>query len=290
MNEPNPAAKATWTAPDGAVFGCWRWHPAGKPRARVIALHGLGCWAADFDPLARELCRRGIALEAWHLRGQGLDPDFRRRGAWLEVAGHLADLAAFAKADASVPTYLCGESMGALLAVQAAATPAAAQNWRGLILIVPVVALARENPPWLRATLRGAARILPALRLRPGWFVHGRAGIPPLSRIEERQRALEVAPHRLGPLTIGFLARMDALIAGAIPAAPRINLPVAVVSAGRDVFVRAEQTRAFFERLGSRDRTLLEYPESYHQVLFDLDADQVVADIAAWLEARVPAS
>ncbi len=278
----------TWTAPDGTRLGCRRWLPTGPIRARVIALHGLGCWAGDFDPLAAELVRRGITLEAWNLRGQGLDPETERRGAWLEVEGHLNDLARFSEGSPNVPTFLCSDSMGALLAIQEAARAGADDRWRGLILFVPVVALAQENPAWVRAALRSAATLAPALRLRPGWFVHGKAGIPPLSRIPERQRALEVAPHRLGPLTLGFLARMGALIEAANPAAPRITLPVAVVAAGHDVFVRLEQTRDFVTRLGSADKTCLAYPESFHQVLFDLDAPQVVADVADWIERRIP--
>lgn len=256
-------------------------------RGRVIALHGLGCWAEDFLPLGVALRARGLSLEAWHLRGQGLDPEITRRGAWLQVEGLLADLEAYADLADETPTFLCGDSMGALLTIQAAVREPWRSRLRGVILLVPVVALAQDNPPWLQSALRLAVKIAPRLRLRPGWFVHGKGGVPPLSRIPERQRALEVAPHRLGPLTLGFLASMGGLIEAAGPAAPRLNLPVALVSAGHDVFIRPEQTRAFFEHVASTDKTLLHYPESYHQVLFDLDAPRVVADVTAWIEARV---
>ena len=38
----------------------------------------------------------------------------------------------------------------------------------------------------------------------------------------------------------------------------------------------------------SGDKAHFHYPESYHQLLFDLDAPRVLADAAAWIEARLP--
>ncbi len=277
-------------APDGAKFHCLRWRPEERPRARVIALHGLSCRAEDFAPLAEKLCAQGMVVEAWNLRGQGLDPQEARRGAWLEIDGHLQDLAAFASRETEfpeIPLFLCGESMGALLAIQAASR----QPWRdrlaGLLLFVPVVGLAQNNPPWVKLLLEGIAKIAPNFRLRPSWFVQGSAKMPKLTRIEARQAELETAPHRLPVLTVRFLARMGGLIDAALPAGPDVTMPVALFTAGHDAFVTLDQQRAFFARLGSRDKTHFHYPESYHQLIFDLDAEKVVADARAWMESQL---
>ncbi len=285
-----PDPPSTWISPDGTRLGYRVWTPPARTRATVLALHGLGCREDDFAPLGDNLRRNEIQLIAWNLRGQGLDPVAARRGAWLDAGGVLADLESLQRQAASGPSplFLCGESMGALLALQIATHAAWADRLSGVLLFSPVVALARENPPWMKSLLRAASKIVPDFRLRPGWFVHGSAAMPPLTRIPERQEYLATAPHRLGPLTLGFLASMADLIEAASPAAPSLELPVAVFSAGRDVFVTSAQTREFFDRIASADKTLFHYEESYHQLMFDLDAERVVADAAEWLRRRLP--
>ncbi len=119
----NRKAMQEWTAPDGTRLGWKEWLPAtGSPRARVIGLPGMSCCTDDFAPLGETLVTRGIASAAWNLRGQGLDPVIARRGDWLDVEGQLGDLATFANfwARDDLPLFLWGDSMGALLVLQAA--------------------------------------------------------------------------------------------------------------------------------------------------------------------------
>ncbi len=274
----------SWTAPDGTRLDVVRWVPAAGIRARVVALHGLSCRAEDFAPLGEALAARGVSVAAWNLRGQGMDPVRARRGAWLEVDGMLADLAAFAGED-DRPLFLCGESMGALLAIQAASRDPWRRRLAGVLLFVPVVGLAQKNPAWIKPLLRGLATIAPNLRVKPGWFVHGAASMPKLTRVAARQHELATAPHRLGPLGIGFLLRMGALIDGAATLAPRLEIPVALFSAGHDAFLETEQTDAFFAQIASADKIRFHYAESFHQLLFELNTAQVVADAGAWIEA-----
>jgi alpha-beta hydrolase superfamily lysophospholipase len=280
---------AAWTSPDGTAFDYRKWQSATEPRAVVIAMHGLGCRAEDFEPLSAAFNRNGITLAAWNLRGQGLDPDVSRRGAWLEVDGIKDDLRAFEATinPQNLPIVLCGESMGALLALQAAVDESWSGRIRGVMLFSPVVALAQKNPLWLKSILQLASRIFPRTRLKPGWFVHGSGAMPPLTRIEERQRYLATAPHRLGPLTLPFLTNMGDLIEGSAQAATRLDVPVAIFSGGHDVFTTTAQFEAFFSAIPAADKTHFHYDTGYHQLLFDLDATRVVEDAADWLLSRI---
>lgn len=276
-----------WTAPDGSRLGGVRWEPVGETRARVIAIHGLSCRAEDFSPLALTLVDSGIRVEAWNLRGQGLDPDPRRRGTWLDVEGTLTDLEAFAGTD-DLPLFLCGESMGAKLAICAAARAEWKARLAGLLLFVPVIGLARKTPSWIRHLLRGIAAVAPNVPLKPGWFISGKDAMPPLTRIRSRQQELMTAPHRLGPLGVRFLVQMGDLIERAAATAPEVETPVALFSAGHDAFLRTEQTEAFFQRIAAKDRTHFHYPESFHQLLYELNTAEVLRDALAWIEARIP--
>jgi alpha-beta hydrolase superfamily lysophospholipase len=280
---------AAWTSPDGTALGHRNWHPATEPRAHVLAMHGLGCRAVDFEPLAAAFNKNGIALAAWNLRGQGLDPAVNRRGAWLEVDGILDDLHAFEATinPQNLPLVLCGESMGALLALQAAVGESWRGRIRGVMLFSPVVALAQKNPPWVKSILHLASRIFPNARLKPGWFVHGSGAMPPLTRVEERQRYLATAPHRLGPLTLQFLTNMGDLIEASAQAATRLEVPVVLFSGGHDVFTTTAQFETFFSAIPAADKTHFHYDTGYHQLLFDLDAPRVVEDAAGWLLSRI---
>jgi alpha-beta hydrolase superfamily lysophospholipase len=292
MHHPAPALDfPEWTTRGGDRLGFREWAPAGRARALVVAMHGLNLTADDFAPLGEALAPDGIHVAAWNLRGQGLDPDRRRRGAFLDPRGMLEDLEDFIahvrRGETKTPLFLCGDSMGALLALHAATDPRLAARLAGLILFVPVVHLAQRNPEWIKRLISLLAKTLPRLRINARWFVHAKSSTPQLTRIPERQEAIETSPYRLGPLTVGFLASMGALIDASDRLAGELQMPVAVLSAGHDVFITASQTGAFFQRIASADKVHFHYPEAFHQLLFDLDREQVLADLRGWLASRV---
>jgi hypothetical protein len=48
------------------------------------------------------------------------------------------------------------------------------------------------------------------------------------------------------------------------------------VSAGRDVFIRAGQSRAFFEKLAAPEKEYALYPDSHHLLWHDVNRDEVL--------------
>lgn len=281
--------ETSWSASDGTAVRRVDWAGNAGTGPFVVGLHGLNCTSWDFGPLAESLNASGINFAAWNLRGQGTDPVAARRGAWLDVDGMTADLAKFLDDQPDGRNcFIAGDSMGALLAIRALESDAVRSRIAGLMLFVPVVQLAQRNPPWLKSAMRGLSRMLPALRLNPSWFVHGKSTVPKLTRIPERQAAFVAAPHRMHTLTPGFLADMGELIESADTSAAAVRLPVAMFSAGHDAFVRPEDSERFFARIGSTDKTHFHYPASYHQLLHDLDADRVCADAIDWVRNRSP--
>jgi len=69
--------------------------------------------------------------------------------------------------------------------------------------------------------------------------------------------------------------------------AAEIQIPILMILGGADQVVDPEESRAFFERLGSPDKTLLFYPHMLHEPLNELRRDDVIADIATWLADRI---
>ncbi len=69
--------------------------------------------------------------------------------------------------------------------------------------------------------------------------------------------------------------------------AAEIQVPILMILGGADPVVDPAASRAFFDRLGSPDKTLLLYPHMLHEPLNELRRDDVIADVAAWLAARI---
>jgi esterase/lipase len=60
-----------------------------------------------------------------------------------------------------------------------------------------------------------------------------------------------------------------------------------MLAAGRDVFIRADQSRAFFDRIAAAEKEYVLYPDSHHLLWHDINTDDVLARITRWItEAR----
>jgi alpha-beta hydrolase superfamily lysophospholipase len=67
-------------------------------------------------------------------------------------------------------------------------------------------------------------------------------------------------------------------------AAARIRQPALLMLAGQDRIVDNARTLGYFDRLGSADRQVIEYPEGHHTLEFEPDPSRYALDLAAWLD------
>jgi alpha-beta hydrolase superfamily lysophospholipase len=86
-------------------------------------------------------------------------------------------------------------------------------------------------------------------------------------------------------------ARTAAEIMGAIQraqaGAPTIRLPVLMVHGSDDRLAPLPGAQAFYEALGSPDKTLKVYDELFHEVCNEPECGMVLSDISDWLEAHL---
>jgi len=278
-----------WVAEDGTGFPSLRWGDPDTARAVMVCVHGLGGAHGNFEPLGRRLAEEGVFVAALTVRGQGLDPDRRRRGSYLDADVISADIAAFVAAHhlPGRPLFLCGESLGALLCARMLARGVALPELTGAIYSAPVVALARETPSLVRHALRLLATLLPGGSLSPSWFVAGKKIPLATSRDEEWMRSQREGPQHVKAFTFGALDAIGRLMAEMPEAARKINSPALVLAGGKDVFVREEQVRGWFEDLAAPDKTYLAYPDGHHVLWNDWDRAQVLDDITHWIRLRL---
>ena len=286
-----------WKAPDGATFSYSLWAadlpPDERPRAVVVAVHGLSGAALDYEPLGRYLAKHGIITFAPELRGQGNDPLPNRRGDLARIEDWFADLSAFFSLvrsrhpDAQI--YYYGESMGAALLTRFLAQAGESDQPAGLVLASPVVAMSAKPSWWQEQVFRFFLWARPTHRVDVREYTKRFNDDPAnwVTRDEAHRRWFETASHRIEFFTVRFFNCLRDLISGCFDAAPRITVPVLVIYAANDVYIPPARVEQFFARLGSREKELHFFPESYHLLLHDHDKTQALERIETWLLPRI---
>ena len=282
-----------WKSSDGETFSYSLWS-VDKPRAVVVAVHGLSGAALDFEPLGRHLAKQGVVTYAIELRGQGSDPVAKRRGDLARIEDWFVDLSAFfALVRARHPAaqiYYYGESMGAALLTRFVAQAGEAEQPAGLVLASPVVVVPGRPSWWQQTIFRFFLWVRPTHRIDVSKFTKREDKSDPskwVTRDEAHRRWFETAPHKLESYTVRFFKCLFELIAGCLNAAPRITVPVLVIYAAHDVFIPPVRVEEFFARLGSREKERRFFPESYHLLLHDHDKAEALAHIESWLLHRI---
>ena len=282
-------AESTFTSFDGDVLPYAKWLPPGEPTLVVIGLHGIAGAAGDLSTLAEYLLTHfpGAALYAPEVRGQGSDPNRRRRGDIRHRSEWFDDLHTFTrlvrKRHPGAAIVWCGESMGSLIALHAAAGASPDEPVCEALILASTIARIRDDlPRWRRVLLRWASFFLPRLKL----------SLERLSGEEEtrvtkdsvHQEQAQSNPYHVSEFSLRLLNTLAHMIEEMPSRAAAIHVPVLLLHGGHDIFSRAEDIEAFeaaFTHSPRVDRRF--YEESYHLLFYDHEWERVVADVTAWL-------
>jgi alpha-beta hydrolase superfamily lysophospholipase len=276
-------------AADGARLPLRVWAPAERPKAVVLALHGMNDYANAFTAVGEAWAKTGIATYAYDQRGFGEAP---QRGHWSGMAAMAEDVAAASRLlrrrYPGVPLYLLGESMGGSVAIAAitGAAGTARPDCDGIVLAAPAV--------WGRDTMTVVERVAlwASYRLFPDMTLTGRGlHIVPSDNIE-MLRALSRDPLVIKGTRVDAIKGLVDLMDAALAAAPAVDTPMLLLYGGRDELVPKASTEMWVEHLPYQARTtrkLAWYDHGYHMLLRDLEAPAVWRDIASWMaDHRAP--
>jgi alpha-beta hydrolase superfamily lysophospholipase len=266
---------------DGLRLFTRRWESGTPPKAVLVLAHGYAEHSERYAHFGEHLAARGYTVCALDHRGHGRSEG--ERANIPDFGVYVRDLERFAASVRArypgVPQVLMGHSLGGAIALQVALEHP--HSWAGLIVSAPFLVNAVAVPAYLERVSGPVARWLPAL---------------PTLKLDSRKLARDpdvVSAYDRDPLvyTGRVKARMGYEMAQAGPrllaAAPDLRLPVLILHGDADGVADPEGSRRLFAAVGSPDKTLKLYPGGYHEPLNDLDKAAVMADILAWLEARV---
>lgn len=271
----------SWAVPDGVTT-----------RGVVIAVHGLSGAKSDFWYLGEQLPKRGYAVYAYDLRGQGNDPVMEERG---DISGEKVwqrDLATFhslvKRRHPKTPVFWYGESLGSLIALHTAADLLGNRSDpNGIILASPVAGLRQTISGFQRFLLETAAKLTPRTRYTLGEL----AGVDE-SKIKVTSHSthggqMAVTPHHVSAFSLRLLTSVGGMLDENAAAVHRLKMPVLFVASPNDVMSSADQIQSLFAEVRSRDKKLLWYSRSYHLLLHDVQRQEVVNDVTHWLDRQI---
>lgn len=264
---------------DGAGLGLTSWQAETEPWAVIVGLHGMNDYANAFHMAAPWWAARGITTYAYDQRGFGRSP---QRGVWGGEALMAEDLrTAVEVARVRHPNALIsvvGESMGGAVAISAFASARPPRASR-LVLLAPAVwgwsnqPLPQRTLLWLTAHLAGSQVLKP-----PSWVTRN---------IRASDNIDELIRMGADPMMI-WGARTDAvyglvqLMERAWRATGRLRVPTAYLYGANDQIIPEEPSFEAAARLGGFHRTAF-YPDGWHLLLRDLQAQTVWRDAAAFI-------
>lgn len=286
--------KDTWRSFDGKVMPWRSGRPVEKERLRavVITVHGLSGAAMDFWMLEDDWPSRGIAVHGLQLRGQGNDPDKRAQGTIRSAEVWQRDLLTFhslvREQHPGVPVFWYAESLGTLIAlhtiVDMMSDRGAGMQPAGVIFSSPAAGL-RLRPNGAKAKmLYTAIAALPWLKVN----LEKLAGVDDknirVTHDTTHGARMAVTSHYVSHFSLRLLGEVDKMMREAPAAAARLNVPVLVLASPRDVIASEEQIAQFFKFIGSEDKAIHWYRQSYHLLLHDTQRMEVLRDATHWVE------
>jgi lysophospholipase len=245
------------------------------PRAIVVIAHGYAEHSGRYDHVGTALAEAGFAAWALDHAGHGLSKGDERgnAGSVEEAVAAMDEFVTLASTSApSVPVFLLGHSMGAMLAIAYAEEHQ--DRLAGLVVTGAAVALGEMISALLELDE------IPAVPL--GAFVSRDPAVAlaydedPLNYHGAIPRdTLEQAPERIESVRSQF---------------GKITIPILVMHGEQDALAPMQASIDVIAGVSSGDRTLRIWPGLYHEIFNEPEKDLVIGDVVRWISARVPAA
>ena len=289
------------------------WRPQGDPRGVVQLVHGISEYILRYDPFACFLAEQGFLVVGHDHLGHGQtarDPSeygfLAPRGGWDLLVGDVRTLRVeTGERFPGVPYFLLGHSMGSFVArtylirwpgsLDGCILSGTGQEGAALIALGKALCglIARVRGP---RTVSGLVTAL-SLGAYNRQFKPNRTAADWISRDEAVVDGYTADPLCAFFPTVGmtrdmmeglqFIAKQDHL------ARMDPDTPVCFFSGDRDPVGNSgkgvEKVAGWFRQAGVRDVTVRLYPGGRHEMLNEVNRQEVYDDVLAWLISHLPA-
>jgi alpha-beta hydrolase superfamily lysophospholipase len=257
------------------------WSPAADPKAVLLVAHGWAEHSGRYKNIVDHFVLRGYAVCALDHRGHGRSEG--KRGYVERFSDYLSDLKTFfdlVRGEYSgKKIFLVGHSMGGTVAT--AYTIQYQHEFDGLLLSGAGLMLGSS----LSSVLIPFAWLLSRLLPKMGIMVLDASAICQDQEVVDAY-VNDPLVYR-GKITCRFGAEMLQMLRKIPSEARKINLPILIMHGTADRLCDPAGSRMLYERVSSEDKTLKLYDRFHHEIFNEPGCQQVMADMEAWLEARL---
>jgi len=274
------ATEGSFAGKGGLTIAYKSWPAVGAARGVLVIVPGFNSHSGYYGWVATKLATDGLAVYAVDLRGRGKSDGERFYvESFADYAADVGGLVSIAIAsNPGLPVYLLGHSAGGVVACIYTLEHQA--QLAGLIC--ESFAFQVPAPDFAIAALKGLSHLAPhahVLKLANKDFSRDPAVVAVMDA--DPLIANETQPTR----TVAEMARADDRLKQSFG---QITLPVLILHGTEDKATRPSGSQFFYDHAGSRDKTLELYDGHVHDLLNDLGRSEVLADIAGWIDARLP--
>jgi len=272
----------TFQTPDGLTIYTEYHVPDGDPKAVVLLVHGYGEHCGRYQHVIARLVDNDYAVYTLDHRGHGKSEGVRAYVDYMEQ--FVEDLKIyFDRMKAENPgkkRFVLGHSMGALISL--AFTEAHQSEIDALVISgAPVIADANVSP-LLIFVGKFLNVIAPKLKLlatdEPGILasdpqVEIDFGIDPLTYKEPMRVRLGVEMNKMSRNVREHLSQL--------------RLPMLIMHGTDDKLVNPVGSQVAYDNVLSADKTLKYYPGMHHEIMNDVNKEEVLTDIVAWMDSHL---
>lgn len=256
-----------------------KWLTNIEKKGTILLTHGVAEHSECYSHTAETLTKSGYDIIAWDLPGHGRS--YGQRGyvsAFSEFLNNLQHVLDYTVSNhkENKPLFIFGHSLGGLITFTYA-MQYPNEQYQAVLLSSPAFGV-KVKVPKVKDT---AARLL--YRFAPRITIPNEFEFSDLSRDQEITSTYSKDPLRhkkfSAPLYLGILGAME----NALTRAHLVHQPIYIQAAGEDRIVEVEATKTLFEKISSKNKKLKIYHDSYHEIFNDINRQEVIDDLLAYL-------
>ncbi len=263
-----------WIARDGyrLAFSVW---PTARPRAVIVALHGMNDYGEAFAMPAKFWSENGVTTYAFDQRGFGRTEGDGRWAGSETLVGDVRDFVALVRQrHPGVPVYLMGESMGGAVAILSGAA-SKGSGAEAIILVSPALL------GWSQLSLAERTALWTMVQISPGSQLTGQGlNRQPSDNIPVLE-ALGRDPYVIKRTRVDAVYGLVTLMEEAWQRAPEVKLPSLVVYAGDDQVVPSQPIEDLVHRM--KNVRALCYADGFHMLLRDVKGARAWQEILGYI-------
>src|SRR5262245_47224214 len=245
------------------------WRPPAAARGVVVIVPGFNAHSGYYTWVAKQLVAKGLAVYALDLRGRGKSDG--ERYYITEIGDYVEDVAGLVKLvksrEPGLPVFVLGHSAGGV----ASCVYTLEHQSEIAGLICESFAFQVPAPDFALAVFKGLSHVAPhahVVKLPNRAFSRDPKAVAAMD--EDPLVANEVQPTA----TMAAMVRADERLKKEFPL---ITLPLLILHGTKDQVTKPSGSQLFYDRAGSADKTIKLYEGHFHDLLNDVDKEQVVA-------------